>query len=61
MPHSKRQEDGKILVLQEMVNKMAYKRKSGKAKSGKVKLTAKQMKLPKALRDKILAAKRKGK
>ena len=47
--------------MQEMVNKMAYKRKSGKAKSGKVKLTAKQMKLPKALRDKILAAKRKGK
>ena len=39
---------------------MAYKRKSLK-KSGKVKLTAKQMKLPKALRDKILAAKRKGK
>ena len=42
--------------MQEMVNKMAYKKKKGKAK-----LTAKQMKLPKALRDKILAAKRKGK
>jgi hypothetical protein len=45
-----------------MVNKMAYKRKSSvKKSSSKVKLTAKQMKLPKALRDKILAAKRKGK
>tara|TARA_R100001443_G_scaffold53643_1_gene65257 strand:- start:1497 stop:1634 length:138 start_codon:yes stop_codon:yes gene_type:complete len=45
-----------------MVNKMAYKRKSSmKKKSGKVKLTAKQMKLPKALRDKILAAKKRGK
>tara|TARA_R110000787_G_scaffold164097_1_gene277188 strand:- start:578 stop:715 length:138 start_codon:yes stop_codon:yes gene_type:complete len=45
-----------------MVNKMAYKRKSSVKKSaGKAKLTAKQMKLPKGLRDKILAAKRKGK
>ena len=34
---------------------MAYKRKSSMKKSaGKVKLTAKQMKLPKALRDKII-------
>ena len=50
------------MVLQEMVNKMAYKRKSSvKKSSSKIKLTAKQMKLPKALRDKILAAKRKGK
>ena len=49
------------MVLQEMVNKMAYKRKSGKSKSSKVKLTAKQMKLPKALRDKILEAKKRGK
>ena len=41
---------------------MAYKRKSSMKKSaGKVKLTAKQMKLPKALRDKIIAAKKRGK
>tara|TARA_R110000850_G_scaffold230455_1_gene355199 strand:+ start:379 stop:504 length:126 start_codon:yes stop_codon:yes gene_type:complete len=41
---------------------MAYKkRKSVKKVKGKAKLTAKQMKLPKGLRDKILAAKRKGK
>jgi hypothetical protein len=41
---------------------MAYKRKSrGKKNAGKAKLTAKQMKLPKALRDKILDAKQKGK
>ena len=46
------------MVLQEMVNKMAYKKSGGK---GKAKLTAKQMKLPKALREKILKAKRKGK
>ena len=40
---------------------MAYKRKSGKSKKkGSNGLTAKQMKLPKALRDKILAKKRKG-
>lgn len=39
--------------MQEMVNKMAYKKKKGKAK-----LTAKQMKLPKALRDKILEKKK---
>ncbi len=35
---------------------MAYKSKNKKSKG----LTAKQMKLPKALRDKILAKKRKG-
>ena len=42
---------------------MTYKRKSKikKKSSSKVKLTAKQMKLPKALRDKILAAKKRGK
>jgi len=43
---------------------MAYKRKTSVKKvvsKGKAKLTAKQMKLPKGLRDKILAAKRKGK
>ena len=34
---------------------MAYKKSGGK---GKVKLTAKQMKLPKALRDKILEKKK---
>ena len=40
---------------------MAYKRKSSKSKkTGSNGLTAKQMKLPKALRDKILAKKRKG-
>ena len=38
---------------------MAYKRKSSVKKSaGKAKLTAKQMKLPKALRDKILEKKK---
>ena len=42
-------------------NLMAYKKSSVKKSAGKAKLTAKQMKLPKALRDKILAAKRKGK
>ena len=36
---------------------MAYKKKS----KGKATLTAKQKKLPKGLKDKILAAKRKGK
>ena len=41
---------------------MACNRKRSMNKgSSKIKLTAKQMKLPKALRDKILAAKRKGK
>jgi hypothetical protein len=41
---------------------MAYKRKSGKSKKkGSNGLTAKQMKLPKALRDKIIAAKKRGK
>jgi len=41
---------------------MAYKRKTSVKKVvSKGKLTAKQMKLPKGLRDKILAAKRKGK
>lgn len=38
---------------------MAYKRKS--KKKGSNGLTAKQMKLPKALRDKIIAAKKRGK
>tara|TARA_R100000541_G_scaffold52651_1_gene60419 strand:+ start:316 stop:438 length:123 start_codon:yes stop_codon:yes gene_type:complete len=38
---------------------MAYKRKSSIKKSaGKIKLTAKQMKLPKALRDEILEKKK---
>lgn len=42
---------------------MAYKRKSSKKgkKKGRNGLTAKQMKLPKALRDKIIAAKKRGK
>jgi hypothetical protein len=38
---------------------MAYKKKS--KKKGSNSLTAKQMKLPKALRDKIIAAKKRGK
>jgi hypothetical protein len=41
-----------------MVNKMAYKKSSVKKSVGKAKLTAKQMKLPKALRDKILEKKK---
>jgi len=41
-----------------MVNKMAYKKSSAKKSAGKAKLTAKQMKLPKALRDKILEKKK---
>lgn len=41
---------------------MAYKRKSSKSKKkGRNGLTAKQMTLPKALRDKIIAAKKRGK
>jgi len=41
---------------------MSYKRKSGKSKKkGSNGLTAKQMKLPKALRDKIIADKKRGK
>jgi len=41
-----------------MVNKMAYKKGSVKKSAGKAKLTAKQIKLPKALRDKILEKKK---
>ena len=37
---------------------MAYKKSSVKKSAGKAKLTAKQMKLPKALRDKILEKKK---
>lgn len=41
---------------------MAYKRKSGKSKKKEDDvLTAKQKKLPKALRDKIVSAKKRGK
>jgi hypothetical protein len=47
-----------VLNKLEKEHKMAYKKAGGK---GKAKLSAKQMKLPKALREKILKANRKGK